>query len=493
MRTSILRLELAGLMLIAIALAPGSPSPAEAKGEDHCLSCHKDVESAPALKYENDVHFKAGISCAACHGGDPSQEDMDAAMNPTKGYAGVPKGDAIVKTCLGCHADSSAMGKFRSKIDTEPFKKFKESVHGRTDIATCITCHSVHEIRSPRDPESTVFPTREVLLCSRCHGDASYMKTFNPSLPTDQLEKYRTSTHGQRLEKGDSKVATCSDCHGAHDIFPHTDPRSHIYALNVPKTCGNCHGDPAYMKGYSIPTDQYTLYVSSVHGEALLKKQDISAPACNDCHGNHGAAPPGLQSVSHVCGGCHALNAEYFEKSPHAAGFKENGIAQCEACHGNHGVRHPDDDMLRVGSNSVCESCHTSGDPALETAKKIYDSIQTLKNEETEAEKLLGAAEEKGMDVSDARFKAKDIPGVLIKARTVLHTANLKDVKTEIQPGIDLAKEARAAGTAAIEEYSFRRKGLGISTLFITLLVVALYLKIRHIESRQQEGGKKQE
>lgn len=493
MKLSKRKLELAGMMLIAIAMTLGFSSAAAAKADDYCLGCHKDVESAPAMKYENDVHFKMGISCAACHGGDPSQEDMDAAMNPKKGYTGVPKGEAIVKTCLGCHADSSKMSKYHSKIDTEPFKRFNDSVHGSPDIATCITCHGVHEIRSPKDPESPVYPTREVLLCSRCHGDAAYMKTYNAALPTDQLEKYRTSVHGQRLEKGDSKVATCSDCHGAHDIFPHTDPRSHIYALNVPATCAKCHGDAGYMKAYNIPTDQYVQYVGSVHGEALLKKQDISAPACNDCHGNHGAAPPGLQSVSHVCGGCHALNAEYFEKSPHAAGFKENGIAQCEACHGNHGVKHPDDEMIHVGSNSICETCHTSGDPALETAKKMYDSIQGLKNEEAEADRMLKAAEDKGMDVSDARFKAKDIPGVLIKGRTVLHTANLDELKKELQPGIDLAKETTSAGKAAIDEYSFRRKGLGISTLFITLLAVALYMKIRQIERRQQEGGNKQE
>lgn len=482
-------LKLALLVLIA-TLAPAAASYCAAEKVDHCYGCHKDVESAPAMKFANDVHLHKGISCADCHGGDPSLEDMDAAMDPKKGYTGVPKGDAIVKTCLRCHADASAMNKYHSKIDTAQFVQFTNSVHGKTEIATCITCHGVHEIRSPKDPESPVFPTKEVLLCSRCHGDANYMKTFNPALPTDQLEKYRTSVHGQRLEQGDSKVATCSDCHGAHDIFAHADPRSHIYALNVPGTCSKCHSDAAYMKDYKIPTDQYSQYVKSVHGVALLEKQDISAPACNDCHGNHGATPPGLQSVSHVCGACHALNAEYFAKSPHASAFKDNEIPQCEACHGNHGVRTPDDEMLHVGKNSVCESCHSAGDPGLATATKMYDQIQGLKIQQAEAERYLKAAEEKGMDVSDSRFKAKDIPGVLIKARTVIHTVNLDALKTELQPGLDLARESIASGKSAIGEYSFRRKGLGVSTLFITLLAVALYLKIRQIEKKQESEKK---
>lgn len=491
MRLNNRRLELMGLIFAVVAMFLAAGLILSAEAPDHCLSCHKELESPPAMKYSNDIHQHKGISCAACHGGDSTSEDMDAAMDPKKGFVGVPKGAAIVKTCLACHSDQSKMDSFHSKINVAQFQQFSNSVHGKTEIATCITCHGVHEIRSPRDPESPVYPTKEVLLCSRCHGDAGYMKTFDPALPTDQLEKYRTSVHGQQLEKGDSKVATCSDCHGAHDIYSHTDPRSHIYALNVPKTCARCHGDADYMKSYKIPTDQYAKFVGSVHGAALLEKQDTAAPACNDCHGNHGAAPPGVDSVSHVCGTCHALNAEYFDKSPHSEAFKASGIPQCEVCHGNHGVQSPNDEMIHVGKNAVCETCHSGNEKALVVAKQMYDDLQDVRHQESEGDLLLKAAEEKGIDVSDARFKAKDIPGVLIKARTMIHTAQLDAFKKELQPGVDLAKEAKAAGNAAIEEYSFRRKGLGISTLFITLLAVALYIKIRQIEKGQQ--GDKQE
>ena len=64
------------------------------------------------------------------------------------------------------------------------------------------------------------------------------------------------------------------------------------------------------MKEYGIPTDQYEKYSKSVHGVALLQKHDLGAPACNKCHGNHGATPPGVESISKVCGTCHALNAD---------------------------------------------------------------------------------------------------------------------------------------------------------------------------------------
>ncbi len=71
----------------------------------------------------------------------------------------------------------------------------------------------------------------------------------------------------------------------------------------------------------------------------LLEKGDLSSPSCNDCHGNHGAVPPGVESISKVCGTCHVLNMELFEQSPHKKAFDENDYPECESCHGNHLVK----------------------------------------------------------------------------------------------------------------------------------------------------------
>ena len=57
---------------------------------------------------------------------------------------------------------------------------------------------------------------------------------------------------------------------------------------------------------------QFADYQKSVHYAALTKGNDLSAPTCNDCHGNHGAAPPGVGSVANVCGTCHAVFAQKF-------------------------------------------------------------------------------------------------------------------------------------------------------------------------------------
>ena len=68
---------------------------------DGCYNCHKDAVGDKATElYPGDVHFKLGISCADCHGGDKTSDDMDVAMSKEKGYIGVPKGDKITSVCL---------------------------------------------------------------------------------------------------------------------------------------------------------------------------------------------------------------------------------------------------------------------------------------------------------------------------------------------------------------------------------------------------------
>ena len=131
------------------------------------------------------------------------------------------------------------------------------------------------------------------------------MRTFNPSLRVDQLSQYWTSKHGQLLKTGDTKAAVCTDCHGVHGIQSVKFPKSPTFPWNIPQTCGRCHADPNLMKDYQIPTNQLEQYKGSVHAQALFDKKDLSAPACNDCHGNHGAVPPEVQSIASVCRQCH--------------------------------------------------------------------------------------------------------------------------------------------------------------------------------------------
>jgi hypothetical protein len=304
--------------------------------------CHGDADLfdaeglAVVTSWRASVHAAVGLSCHECHGGNPDPalaDDADAAMDP--------------------------------RFAAHPF----QAVPARKDI--------------PR-------------FCGRCHSDPEYMKRFRPDARIDQEQEYWTSYHGKGLARGDTRVATCVDCHGVHDIARADDSRSAVYPLRVAETCGRCHSDAERMAGTllpdgsPIPIDQVARWQASVHGVALTKKGDLSAPTCNDCHGNHGAAPPGVASVTFVCGRCHGREAELLRASPKHEGLVTHQelladagaagcaschespdpaallpattkLGQCTACHGNHSVNRPTSALFASLPETPCALCHGDG------------------------------------------------------------------------------------------------------------------------------------
>ncbi|MCG3158513.1 MAG: hypothetical protein DKINENOH_05157 [bacterium] len=403
---------------------------AQTPPESSCLICHRQLDAellAPVTAWENDIHAHNGLGCESCHGGNPSPA---VAEDP----------EAAMSRAAG----------YRGKP-------------GRKSI-----------------PE----------LCAACHSDPAVIKKYNPALPTDQLASYRTSRHGELLfQKGDEKVAVCSDCHGTHGILAASDSRSSVYPLNVPGTCGRCHADAGYMAGYGIGVQQVADYDSSVHGIALLRHRDLAAPACNDCHGNHGAIPPEVKSIAHVCGRCHMNNAELFEKSPLAGPFQEMGLKQCETCHGNHSIVKPTDAMLDPNGEFSCAQCHEPESAGWKNGAEMFAIITEMKSKIHLADSLVGGAERAGMEVSEAKFIISSADDELIKARTQVHTFQSDLLRQTSQAGVDLAGQAVELGRAALQELQFRRQGLAVSMVIIFAVAVALYLKVRRKDREWQEGG----
>lgn len=459
---------------------------------DNCLNCHRDLGDEPSKLFVNDVHYKAGLTCKDCHGGNVNSDDMDIAMSKDAGFIGVPKNNNISEVCAKCHSDNEYMKKYSNSIQTGQFANLKSSVHGKLSldgkamILQCTTCHNAHGIKNVKDPQSPVYPTNIPKTCDKCHGNAKYMQAYNPSLTVDQLTKYRTSIHGILNSKGNAKTAQCVSCHGSHEIFSSNDVRSKVYKLNIPSTCSKCHSDKIYMTGFAIPTDQYEKYMSSVHGKAVFEKHDLSAPVCNDCHGNHGATPPGIESISKVCGTCHALNAELFASSPHKAAFDKRNYPECETCHGNHDILTASDQLLGVGKNSVCSKCHTKNENQkgyliAAEMKKLTDSLVTS---DSIAKNLVFQAEQKGMDVEEIRFKLREIHQAKLEAKTVVHSFSEAKFKDVASKGFSAAQFAINGSEAAIHEFYFRRYGLAVAVFIISLLMILLFLYIRKIEKK---------
>ena len=468
--------------------------------QDQCVACHEAIGDKNAALFKRDVHFLKGLSCADCHGGNASKEEMDEAMSSKAGFIGVAKGDSISASCAKCHSNAPIMVKrFKSVLPLDQMESLKSSVHGQLSIsgkeriAQCTSCHGAHGIVPKTNRLSSVHSLNMPATCSNCHSNPSYMRAYNPSLPIDQIDKYRTSVHGMRNAKGDTKVAECANCHGSHEILPSKDVRSRVYATNLPGTCASCHADPEHMKGYSIPSDQFEKYSRSVHGKALLEKRDVGAPSCNDCHGNHGAVPPGVQSISQVCGTCHALNASLFSSSPHKKAFDRRKLPECETCHGNHEIYAAKDELVGVTREAVCSWCHSEDKlkRGYDVAKVMRQLIDSLVGSESKTMALINEAEQKGMEVSEAKFKLRAVRQARLESRTMVHSFNESQFHEVVDKGLGISSNVSVEAAQAIDEFYFRRWGMGVSTFIITVLGVSLYLMIRRIEKRQAEESTK--
>jgi hypothetical protein len=408
---------------LAFAQTSRPPRPPLPPTETSCFTCHSqldDVLLEPTQHAKDDIHFSKGLSCHDCHGGDP-----------TAGADGDPEA-----------AHDVAHG-FLGKP-------------ARTDI-----------------PE----------FCARCHANANYMKWFDPHARVDQLSEYLTSRHGRRLkEEGDTRVAVCIDCHGAHGILAVADTRSPVYPTSVAETCARCHSDAARMESYGIPTGQHEEYRRSVHARALYDRGDISAPTCNDCHGSHGAVPPGVGSIANVCGYCHGREAALIREAAAKAKLDLGDFMQCIGCHGNHAVVPPDDEMLGVGPRSTCIECHSEGDPEYDTAAQMGESVARLSARLREAQELLDRAERAGVEVGPDQFALQEARDQLIETRALTHSFDLDRFLETAGEGITAANKGVEAGRRAFAELRYRRSGLGLSLIIIVAVIIALTMTIRSIE-----------
>ncbi|HTS80134.1 MAG TPA: cytochrome c3 family protein [Myxococcaceae bacterium] len=420
---------------------------------DNCVLCHADPESqkkaqlfSPDPKatqsnellnlkeFVNDVHFRRGLSCSGCHGGSPEHDVMTA------------------------------------------------------DIAARWPKAEVRHVDRTWIPE----------FCARCHADPNFMRGFNPSLPTDQLSKYRDSQHGiLLLQKKDSKAAQCVSCHGVHGIRSPKSRLSKVHPQAIPETCGKCHADPAYMAGYKkddgtpLPTNQLADYKKSVHGKALLERGDLGAPACNSCHGNHAAMPPKVSSISQVCRTCHSQNGIFFDGSKHKQAFEKHGWPECERCHGKHDIEKPSDILISAAPDGLCGSCHDQNakdNPECNATARYFrssllDLAATNQRLRPEAEELAT----RGLDAEPILASLDELHDALVQTRSRVHTFDRGGFDQGAKVGREAVAKTERLIDSARKEQRYRRNGLLVSIGLMSFLAVMMGLKIRQIGRGRRE------
>ena len=265
------------------------------------------------------------------------------------GVAAVGAADIPNDKCLGCHEDkdltkTNAQGKTVSLFIDQA--KFAASVHKK---GRCADCHSDLTAEHP-DNALAAKPVQ----CASCHAKES--------------AAYTTSIHGVSRSIGNSGAAGCVDCHGKHDMIPARDPKSPVYKVNLPRTCGRCHSSPGLNAEYKLKyPDVQANYQESIHGRALLEKGLIVAPSCNDCHGVHDikravdrSSPINKLHVADTCGKCHLGIEEVYNKSVHGqllAKGDPRGPA-CSDCHTAHQIEAPKGMHFKSASDQRCGRCH---------------------------------------------------------------------------------------------------------------------------------------
>ncbi len=256
--------------------------------------------------------------------------------------------------CAGCHGP----GKSLPDLKGEQFHKdahgaLDQSIHAMvgTDskpVASCKDCHTIGgdmtTVFPAEDPRSTVNRANMPQTCGRCHQGAA--------------ASFQFSIHGSKREGGDTKAASCADCHGSHSIEPVRNIKSTLNRATAGAICSKCH------------TDVVADYQASAHGKAL-RDGSPKAPTCTDCHTavSHLDAPLSMRDFTvqmvATCSKCHEERAPSYRDTFHgqATALNFKIAATCADCHTPHRNLPASDPLSSVNPANLvqtCSKCHTN-------------------------------------------------------------------------------------------------------------------------------------
>jgi predicted CXXCH cytochrome family protein len=223
-----------------------------------CLSCHGNAHETVPVRHADSPVFKLNLpqTCAACHSNAKLTEEYRIAnahaasnyLDSIHGKALLKMGLIVAPSCNNCHG----VHDIKRSVDRSSRTNhaniaatcgechvgiqaiYDQSVHGQLLAKhdrrgpVCSDCHSAHQIE---EPNTVHFKAQSDQVCGKCHED--------------RLAHYRETYHGKAMALGRpnvaSDVAACYDCHGSHDVFPVSDPRSHLSKGRIVATCQQCH------------------------------------------------------------------------------------------------------------------------------------------------------------------------------------------------------------------------------------------------------------
>ncbi len=352
-----------------------------------CGSCHETEQK----KFSESLHGRAlakrdelAPRCASCHGAHD--------ILPVKDKNSKVSALRIPFVCGSCHSEGGAVSLQREIHQDHILENYSESIHGEDLFkkglvvsATCVSCHSAHDILPHTNPLSTISKKNIVSTCLKCHA---------------QIESvHRKVIKGELWEKAPNSIPVCVECHQPHKTrkvfydegvadkdclmchakqdIKSSDGRSLFVnetetnnSIHSKTSCAKCHNEVTPSLERACATiknkvncavchnDQTDQYRQSTHGK-LHAQNEPNAPACIDCHGKHSVlgkqntqSPTYPTNVPVLCAGRHQENhkaALRYKGSQHQ--IPENYV---ESIHGKV--------LLKSGLvvTAMCTSCHTA-------------------------------------------------------------------------------------------------------------------------------------
>ncbi len=349
---------LIGVCALAVLYVGLVPQLKAAPTNETCLECHSDKTLTGKDSLGADINmsvdpdtFKVSshgaMACIDCHADLASATDF-------------PHADKLkLVDCGACHSDVQEI--------------FVSSAHGKAldnpNAPTCASCHGKHDILPHSNPAAMTSAKNLPYTCASCHHKI-VLKEDPDIRITDSFDRYMKGIHAEGISKGIGSAASCNDCHGTHDLYKASDPRSLANKMNIPHTCAKCHNDI------------YIQYERGIHGKALTAGI-LDAPNCTDCHGEHeilkiddpGAPVNSSNLAEYVCGKCHndpQVVEKYglpqgrftsYQDSYHGLAVRGGSLkaANCVSCHRAHEILPSINAASSINKDNIvftCQKCH---------------------------------------------------------------------------------------------------------------------------------------
>lgn len=372
--------------------------------EVDCGKCHEEAQKA----FDSSIHGQAlkknapyAPRCSDCHG----RHDIQKKTSPQSSTFKLN----IPILCGKCHKEDAPVAQFYDIPEKDIIEHYKDSVHGEGLMrrgllvtATCIDCHSSHNILPHTVQESTISPQNITKTCTKCHGLIEQV--------------HQKVIRGEVWEKDPGIIPACTDCHPPHEVrrealikgmldrdcmkcheqqIPVVRQTDIMASVHYKIPCVKCHSSvsPRHERPCDTTTrvdcsschaNQTENYYNSIHGQLHLK-QDKDAPYCSDCHGTHKVlsrlnetSSIFRRNIPNLCAMCHREGekasvrykgkeidiVQSYRESTHGKGVIESGLlpsAVCIDCHTSHFELPVNDLRSSVHPNNLsntCAKCH---------------------------------------------------------------------------------------------------------------------------------------